>query len=142
LNLYFLVGNGVEFAGLSDDPWYRATVQDGLYGDTSVDDSAASYRPEEAASPLACVDHRQFCNPSLPPGEQCGPLAGGFDSLNGAASLFDTSIEELSSNITGHNALSSRFFWWVSMATSSTPVDVVTLLGSLSITSVQSLRSG
>ncbi|RCI12094.1 hypothetical protein L249_0884 [Ophiocordyceps polyrhachis-furcata BCC 54312] len=86
--IFFLVGNGATFMRPTPDLWYRGTASG---KNVSVDHSAdklslETYEPEEAASPLGCVQQHQFCDSS----GRCGPLAGYLDALQGAHILFNS----------------------------------------------------
>ena len=97
--ILFLSGNGVGFLENTTDDWYQATspwpaVRIGL---TIANGSRSLYRPNEAASPLGCVDRWQFCNPALPAlpedgddGDQrCTPLYSFSDAVTAALPLFN-----------------------------------------------------
>lgn len=121
LGLFFLLGNGVKFAMPGNDDWYRPTV---LIGDIIHRDGAEgaipTYWPEEAASPLACVEQFQFCKgPASLPTDQnrnCGPLASWPDAVGGASHLFGlkdayrSPIDAESTNSPGN-----RFWWFMSI---------------------------
>lgn len=125
LTIFFLSGNGVLFAQPNDDPWYRGNVPGSLFAVNVADVTATAYEPEEAASPLGCIQQYQICNPSLPADRQCGPLASVFDAAFGAAPLFgltgDAAIApifgpskgEFYNTIIGHDGPSSRFLWFL-----------------------------
>ena len=74
LVLMFLSGNGVYFYEKSNDPWYRATRDNGN----------GIYQTDVAASPLGCVQQFQFCDG----GSKCGTLASLVDAAADAAPLF------------------------------------------------------
>ncbi|KAI2469445.1 hypothetical protein F4781DRAFT_394085 [Annulohypoxylon bovei var. microspora] len=95
--LIFLSGNGVRFIQSLDDDWYRATTQDGSASATSLDGRRPLYRPNEAASPMGCVQQWQWCTSADPKPRRCGPLASRNDALYGAAPLFNLSMEEMDS---------------------------------------------
>ncbi|PHH89538.1 hypothetical protein CDD83_5824 [Cordyceps sp. RAO-2017] len=105
LNLYMLSGNGIVFSNPSDDIWYRIT-----YGY-----SENFWRPQEAASPLACLMQTQLCNFK----GRCGPLASFTDAIVGAASLSSSDpirfeADGVSIDLSDSFRLSrsaQRFFW-------------------------------
>lgn len=140
--IYFLSGSGVLFSASTEDAWYRATVPERLFKAVGDNAAAQSYHPEEAASPLGCVQQFQFCNPALPRGKQCGPLGSWRDATLGAATLFDLTAEELMSNSTGSGRSSSQFLWWTAAIGSLDPSAVVRVLGPQALISVQSMFSG
>ncbi|KAK8086641.1 hypothetical protein PG994_001615 [Apiospora phragmitis] len=71
VSLAFLSGNGVYLFSRTDDDWYKATVNTATLSSASNPDQAL-YRPEEAASPLGCVQQFQYCRD--PTKGQCGSL--------------------------------------------------------------------
>ncbi|KAK8103523.1 cytochrome p450 protein, partial [Apiospora kogelbergensis] len=81
--IYFLQGNGVRFLSRTEDDWYRGTAPDGQ----------GEYLPEEAASPLGCIDQFQWCRD--PSQGQCGNLTNQYDALYSAAPFFNLTREEL-----------------------------------------------
>ncbi|KAK8009139.1 hypothetical protein PG991_011690 [Apiospora marii] len=85
VTLIFLSGNGVNFAAPGEDDWYRATAR--LYNSTSDSEARREYRPDEAASPLGCVEQFQLCRD--PARDQCGDLASGYDAVTSAAPWFN-----------------------------------------------------
>ena len=95
IQIVFLSGNGVVFAGESKDVWYRATRPFGNLGNTKNSwKSSATYIFKEAASPLGCVQQFQWCNPEYPIPEGCGPLASSLDAFEGAFPLFNLTMED------------------------------------------------
>lgn len=78
--IVFLSTNRYPFVGNSSDIWYSAN--------TPVPDEDAKwttvplYQSNEAASPLGCAEQHQYCNPSLPDGENCTPLFGSVENVN------------------------------------------------------------
>ena len=93
--IVFLSGNGVVFNKRTADDWYRATVPYRRIRYASTGGYDQGYRPESAASPLGCVQQYQWCNPSLPKDEACGPLASEADAYMAAAHLFNVTDEEI-----------------------------------------------
>ncbi|KAK7985794.1 hypothetical protein PG996_004965 [Apiospora saccharicola] len=92
VSLFFLSGNGVYFATPGDD-WYRATVPNARFHSFSGNESADTYRPDEAASPLGCIEQYQWCRD--PAQGQCGNLEGSTDSQISAAPWFNVTRKEL-----------------------------------------------
>ncbi|KAK7914182.1 hypothetical protein PG985_011885 [Apiospora marii] len=91
VTLIFLSGNGVNFESLGEDDWYRATAR--LHNSTFDSEARLEYRPDEAASPLGCIEQFQLCrDPAL---GQCGNLASGYDSVSSAAPWFNMTAEEV-----------------------------------------------
>ncbi|KAK7726503.1 hypothetical protein SLS63_007664 [Diaporthe eres] len=144
LHLIFLQGNGVYFYENTTDPWYRATQFGGLRsmgGSSDGPNSTQSvYQPEEAASPLACVERYQFCNAS----KDCGPLAGKQTALPQAASLFNITAFDVYNNIVPNDPVGSRFYWfYLALFTMPTDLDVMLKnLGPKALLSQQSLLDG
>lgn len=124
LGLVFLSGNGVMFAQPGKDDWYRTTVPnpERLFQDPDRrNGSLPAYMPEEAASPLACVEQYQFCKPGTSEssteadqGHQCGGAFGSFnDAVGEAAVLFNTTIDEINLAMAPNSSTGSRFMWFV-----------------------------
>jgi hypothetical protein len=133
--LFFLVPNGVLFASPTNDPWYRATTPVGdVTGTISVTSSETmeAYYSDEPASPLACMEQEQFCNPNLPEDSRCTLLSGTFDVGSAASNLFQG------------NASSNRFFWAYKAGFASSILLnwVVGILGSQALTARDSLSCG
>jgi hypothetical protein len=108
VTLIFLTSNGVIYWNQTEDPWYRATVP---FGRVKQFDGQVHpvYRPEEAASPLACAQQMQFCNAA----GQCGPLASSSDAVAGAASVFNTTADIVdNSTYVPDGPIASRFYWF------------------------------
>lgn len=94
VTLIFLSGNGLLFVPQADDDWYRATVPNGyVIASNSTKEMLGVYRPEEAASPLGCVEQYQWCRD--PTRGQCGNLDGRFGAVFSAAPLFNVTSEDL-----------------------------------------------
>lgn len=140
LILAFLLGNGVLFMERTDDPWYRGTVR-GRQNITWDDESKPSYWPEEAASPMACLQQYQFCNPALPEGSRCGPLAGILDAQLQAAPLFGVTEEQIYNNEVPDTPAGSRYVWFLQYFTMAVPVlsAQLNMLGPNSLASQQSV---
>lgn len=99
MSIIFLSGDGVQFIADMDDEWYRATSVASRIGNTlgeTSGDVRHTYRSEEAASPMGCVEQWQWCNPAYPGDSGCGPLASYLDSCYGAAPFFNLTEDELS----------------------------------------------
>ncbi|KAK7915223.1 cytochrome p450 protein [Apiospora marii] len=110
VSLFFLSGNGVKFQTSTKDDWYRATVPLERYHAPISAINTSWFRPEEAASPLACVEQYQWCRD--PATGQCGKLMGSYDALYSAAPRFDMTLEDLSpSRPTVQTKLGSRLVW-------------------------------
>ncbi|KAK7997466.1 acetylxylan esterase precursor, partial [Apiospora arundinis] len=95
IEIIFLSGNGVAFDRRMADDWYRATVPFHNLTRTTTSDILQGYIFETAASPLGCVRQWQWCNPSLPKDQACGPLASYSDSYTAAAHLFGITDKEM-----------------------------------------------
>ena len=81
LHILFLEGNGVRFRESTSDDWYRGNIKS---------DTSNYFTPEEAASPVACMEQYQFCR-----GDErtCGPFGGLVDAVLGAAPLFGAILD-------------------------------------------------
>lgn len=82
LLLVFLAPEGIFFLNRTDDPWYRATVRGPHFDMQGAQHDL--YEPDEAASPMACVQRFQYCDSN----KQCGRLASFADAVESAGSLF------------------------------------------------------
>ncbi|KAF3026379.1 hypothetical protein E8E14_008736 [Neopestalotiopsis sp. 37M] len=113
VTVIFLSGNGVYFWDPVDDDWYRATVKAKNLTSTDSNGSQQSYRPADAASPLGCVEQRQWCKSNSENDGGCGPLASSIDALNGASHLFNISGDVWSrySRPYSNTSTASRFIW-------------------------------
>lgn len=123
------------------DPWYRATIPSQPFfrgGLTSP--GLPSYQPEEAASPLACLQQFQFCDASE---SRCGPLASCPNSQTAAGELFGTAPDPADLPAENDPAASS-FVWFVSLLAYSVGnlAFVLLHLGANSLASTRSLYSG
>ncbi|KAG6357529.1 hypothetical protein INS49_013406 [Diaporthe citri] len=112
LEIIFLVGNGIQFYEQTEDAWYRVTDLGNEIFDNTWEGTRTLYLPEEAASPLACVQQFQFCNTALAPEKQCGPLASWNDAVDESASLFNITGSNEDEYLTTDSA-ASQFFWIV-----------------------------
>jgi len=125
LTIYHLSAPGIVFVGRKTaDAWYRATKQGSFTGEDYP------YFQDEPASPLACAQQEQVCNPNLPEDGRCTPLSGVRDLRLNAAALRQ---DESSSN---------RMEWLLN--TLSSPYDtsvyrMVRMLGSQSLASKDSM---
>lgn len=143
LHLIFLQGNGVYFYENTTDPWYRATQFGGLRFMGGSPDGPNStqiiYRPEEASSPLACVERYQFCNAN----RECGPLAG-KQAITQAGPVFNMSAFDIYNDIVPNDPVASRFYWfYLALFTMATDLDVMLKnLGPKAVLSQQSLFDG
>ncbi|KAH8883740.1 hypothetical protein GQ53DRAFT_663302 [Thozetella sp. PMI_491] len=131
--LNFIIGNGVIFGEPTDDPWYRGTLDGAIIGPSQ------GYMPEEAASPMGCVEQYQFCNSE----QQCGPLAGLSDAVYQAAPVFGLTTDDL----LNHRALGtpgSRLLWFANILSISgaNPADIMWAQGAHALLSLKSLLDG
>ena len=140
MHLVFLVGNGVYFYEQTTDPWYRGTVSGATIIDWATNETRVVYRPEEAASPLGCVEQYQFCNA----GKQCGPLAGMSDAVTQAAPYFNMTAFDFSYRVIPDDPVGSRFYWYyIALLGMSIDLDELILnLGPHALISHQSLLDG
>lgn len=143
LHLIFLQGNGVYFYESTTDPWYRATQFGGpksMGGSSSGPNSTQIvYQPEEAASPLACVERYQLCNAN----RECGPLAG-KQAIPQAGPLFNMTAFDIYNKIVPNDPVGSRFYWfYLGLFTMATDLDVILKnLGPKALLSQQGLFDG
>ncbi|KAM7211649.1 hypothetical protein V8F06_012975 [Rhypophila decipiens] len=86
LQIVFLAAKGITYFEPSDDDWYRANRPGG-----NITYGTPIWVQDGPASPLACLEQYQFCNPSLPPGNNCAPLSGRTDAQLNAIALFTQS---------------------------------------------------
>ncbi|KAK8057806.1 hypothetical protein PG996_011743 [Apiospora saccharicola] len=93
VTLIFLSGNGLVFVPQAVDEWYRATIHNGYVHLVYGTDGLEQYHPEEAASPLGCVEQYQWCRD--PSRGQCGDLTGRMDALYSAGPWFNLTSEDL-----------------------------------------------
>lgn len=142
--LVFLAGNGVEFLMPTNDPWYRGNVPIGGYGYLGRNDSIPAYHPEEAASPLGCVQQYQFCNPSLPEDRRCGPLASWAESVFEAAVLFNLTTAQAFGDEFPSQRMGSRFKWLLTQLFHATTGlhSILLILGSKALDSQRLLGEG
>lgn len=137
--LIFLSGNGVSFYEPTEDPWYRGFVPwaeiKSVGSDVSIPWNKTVYRPDEAASPLGCIQQYQYCNAE----HKCGELASFYDAIATAAPFFDTPLEVLSGYAKVSDRTSSQFSWFQNIIYSS--YDLTALLGELGTASLASHRN-
>lgn len=139
--LVFLAGKGVEFYKATNDPWYRGTMPGDKALIAGTNETITFYRPEEAASPLGCTKQFQFCNPSFPGDNKCGPLASWLDTMIESAPLFNLTAEEMLGDETSFpsNRIGSRYSWLIMQLAYAT-MDTYTILSSLEARSLVSQR--
>lgn len=83
LTIVFLSSKSVKYFEPSEDDWYRANKPGG-----NLTDGSPVWVQDGPASPLACLEQYQYCNPSLPPGSNCGALTNRRDAHRNAEALF------------------------------------------------------
>lgn len=143
LLIVFLSPEGVFFMNETDDLWYRGIVPNTLFyfagGERVV------YAPDEAASPLGCVQRFQYCDAS----KKCGSLASNVDALTSAMPLFHEDPRDFwsgpsSSGSSGEpDAVRSRFDMFQATAVSSASLyTLLNCLGPSSLLSSQHLNQG
>lgn len=139
LLLVFLSGNGVAFFEPTMDPWYRGSIP---YANGTSDHvggpngwSKTLYRPDEAASPMGCIERHQFCNAE----RKCGELASFYDAITTAAPFLNLSKEWIYGygNVSGWT--SAHFSWFLLII--SNAYDLSMLLSYLGVASLVSHRS-
>ena len=133
--MIFLSANGITFANKTEDDWYKATKPWKTYIDFygTKPERLPAYMQNEPASPLACVEQWQYCNPNLPEQDRCAPLSSLMDAGDRGSDLF------------GHNTETfNRFIWIYSIITSNAAVvgSAVDALGSQALTARNYLASG
>ncbi|KAK8096079.1 hypothetical protein PG999_014101 [Apiospora kogelbergensis] len=135
--------NGVQFMSLADDDWYRATVPVG-HLKTNIDVfQQDSYRPDEAVSPLGCVEQFQWCRD--PDQGQCGSLGSPLDALYSAAPLFNLTTKELEPDRPLPQSKPAALFLWTYFTlfvTETALSAVVATLGPASLASTAFLSEG
>jgi hypothetical protein len=102
-----------------DDDWYRATTPriDITRDNVITMGTIQTYMPAEAASPLGCLEQWQWCNSAFPRESGCGPLAGMFDAIYGAAPLFNLTAADLKLGPAAA-ATGTQFIWDILIKTS------------------------
>lgn len=142
VHIFFLSGNGIKFEATVNDPWYRATsptkpIVRATESGWSPD--LPAYRPDEAASPLACLQQFQFCDSSK---SRCGQLSSWLDAQISAGEMFGIPLDTEKPPL--ENDPASRFYWFVALMSYAVPgLGAVLLhLGANSLASARSLYSG
>ena len=126
VSIIFLVGNGVITLGMNNDSWFRASVPLYQMSGPQWTEKIYAYRPEEAASPLACVGQHQYCRNTK---DNCGQLASDYDAIMSALPVFNLSVADWAlteSNPASWQARNSgkdraNRFKWFSMILSNLP---------------------
>lgn len=141
LLVVFLAPEGIYFLNRTEDPWYRATtvsrtvlaMRDGKY---------RLYAPDEAASPMGCVQRYQYCNFK----KECGKLASLPDAADSTTTLFHLTPGEVWSESRSDNtsdATRSRFEMFQSILRSSADLTyLINTLGPSSLLSSQNVFQG
>lgn len=141
--LTFLVGNGVHFMEKAEDPWYRGTLpgKNVTWNGANGKLSKLSYRPEQAASPMACLRQFQFCNSALPEERRCGPLGSALDAQVQAAHLFNMTEDQIANSDIPDTPAGSRYVWFLEFLSLAGygPEILVNYLGPNSLASQSSL---
>lgn len=141
LLLVFLSPEGTVFLNRTDDPWYRGTVPGAFY-QVNLGSKHIVYLPEEAASPMGCVQRFQYCNSS----KECGRLASSVDALASAMPLFHLAQGHVWSGLNSSqmpDATAKRFMMFQSTIHHSPDLLLLlTTLGPSSLLSIQHLMQG
>ncbi|KAI1173299.1 hypothetical protein F4777DRAFT_558398 [Nemania sp. FL0916] len=137
VHIIFLSGNGVVFDKPTSDPWYLATVVGGTASSSTYVGATPFWIPEEAASPLGCVEQFQYCNLARP-NKPCGPLASFSDAVDGAAPLFNLTVEELTQERPPIGNIEGTRLWRMAVLNVYNPLDLKNLVRA---TGIQSLGS-
>lgn len=136
LYLIFLSGNGVAFYEPTNDPWYRGTIPWAIVGNGW---RKTVYRPDEAASPMGCIQQYQYCNAD----HKCGELASFYDALATAVSFFDTPLEVVGGYANASGQTSQQFDWFEEIIYSSYNLgSLLAELGAASLMSRRNFESG
>lgn len=103
-----------------------------------------AYSPDEAASPLGCLQQFQICNIDE---NHCGPLKGFVDYQIQSASIFNVSeeTEKISEDIgfVENNHLGQRFQWFIMIIGNGLQLrDSLSQLGPYSLSSQSLMREG
>ncbi|ETS75787.1 hypothetical protein PFICI_12731 [Pestalotiopsis fici W106-1] len=149
VTLAFLSGDGIVYNQPTEDIWYRASVPGVSKATKGAYGQAQSYMPDEAASPLGCVEQYQICNLALPNNSGCGPLASFYDAMAGAAPFFNFTSQEWlhyweTGTIPPENRAAARLTWIFMMWTFE-PVtlnNIITKMGASSLISQSQLYGG
>lgn len=141
LLLVFLSPEGTFYLNRTDDPWYRGTVPGAFY-QLNWGTKHQMYLPEEAASPMGCVQRFQYCNSS----KKCGRLASSMDALASALPLFHLPPGYIWSGLNSSqmpDATARRFMMFQSTIHYSHDLSLLlNTLGPSSLLSVQHLMQG
>lgn len=124
--------------------WYSATNSTSRFISSGEEDPSSgfpAYQPDEAASPMACLQQFQFCDASK---TRCGPLSSWGDAQIGAGDLFGLNMLTDGPGSTLENDRASRFYWLVSLFSYSVPGlgNVLLRLGASSLASTRKLYAG
>jgi len=144
LYIIFLEGNGVAFYEATDDDWYRGNVAAHVttsLGERDLNDLTTLYKPEEAASPMACVEQYQFCRVD---DTNCGPLASFYDAVMGAAPLFNATRGMLEGEEDPTSKSAAQFGWFTNrFSLAATSVEwILNGLGARGLASQLALQNG
>ncbi|KAK4222760.1 hypothetical protein QBC38DRAFT_548978 [Podospora fimiseda] len=154
--LVFLIQNGVRYLANTTDDWYRITVPQTMkYDEGSAAEPLTTiikaWKPEEAASPLACLEQSQYCRGSRPDDRTCGPLASTYDAAQNSASLFEVTEAQANSGNEADPApetsIGNIYTWlpfitWYAAATPGRFGNTDTSLGLSTLESRQTIRNG
>ncbi|TRX93773.1 hypothetical protein FHL15_005449 [Xylaria flabelliformis] len=138
LTIVLLATNGVIHTKPSSDQWYQVspTSQNVASSDlTSSPDFTPFFLPLEDASPLGCTQQWQFCRQST---DNCSPLGSFSDSLAGAALIFNTTSDHLTSS--AYNDISAAQFHYFQTVVGESP-ELNTILQKMGSTSLISQNS-
>lgn len=142
------MGNGAHYTEKTTDPWYRGTVPGGKWVPALSPTSLAqvAYSPEEAASPLGCLQQYQICNIDE---NHCGPLKGFLDYQIQSASIFNISEEtdkvSKDTEFVVNNPLGQRFQWFTMIMSYGANIDISyspSQLGPYSLSSQRLMKEG
>jgi hypothetical protein len=143
--LIFLSGNGVVYEVPMDDDWYRGTHPFRNLTGIGTDNFPQTFRPEDAASPMGCIQQFQFC---LADETSCGPLAASYDASAQAFESIGLSKSEayndtFSTVVGTNNPTSSRLQWLISLVRNQFDIrDILTTSGSQALASRTQLSGG
>lgn len=134
--LIFLSGNGVAFYDPTNDPWYRGFVPWKEVNTLAYEDNInmTVYRPDEAASPMGCIQQWQYCNAE----HKCGELASYYDAVTTAAPCLNTSLEAALGYADVSGQTSSQFAYFGAIMYSAQ--DLITILRVLGVAALDSSR--
>lgn len=136
LEIIFLSANGITFANKTEDAWYKATKPWKSYIEFFGPNPQRlpAYMQNEPASPLACIEQWQYCNPNLPEPDRCAPLSSFLDAGDKGLELFGYDEK-----------IYNWFFWIYAIITSGAGggiSEVVDVLGAQALTSRDRLSGG